>query len=269
MTEDETTAAQTPVVAGVPVEPVAEWVPRNAANWAGAVSTLGAVEAPPEALNLNVTGKRVTSPVQGFGKLWQKTYKLMLTGSDIGATDVIALWKQEFGSFWPKGSSFYGSLTGIHPGDVALLNVALAGPMRLSTGVLVLYADDESFTFMTPEGHMFAAWITFSAVDVDGVAQVQVQVLLRAGDPFYEIGMALGGHRKEDHFWQGTMMALAQRVGAQNPQVETTATCLDRRRQWSNARNIRHNAAIRSGIYTMTHPFRKRNARKEAARNSG
>jgi hypothetical protein len=35
--------------------------------------------------------------------------------------------------------------------------------------VLVLYADDESFTLMTPEGHMLAGWITFSAErDGDG-----------------------------------------------------------------------------------------------------
>jgi hypothetical protein len=27
---------------------------------------------------------------------------------------------------------------------------------------MVLFADDVSFTLMTPEGHMFAGWITFS-----------------------------------------------------------------------------------------------------------
>ena len=37
--------------------------------------------------------------------------------------------------------------------------------MKLSTGVMVLYADEESFTLMTPEGHMFAGWITFSAIE--------------------------------------------------------------------------------------------------------
>jgi hypothetical protein len=238
---------------------------RDAANWAGAVDHLGAVDAPAEALNLNVTGKRVTSPVQGFGKLWQKTYKVPLVAPDIEATEVISIWKKEFGSFWPKGSSFYGgSLTGIQPGDVALLNVALAGPMQLSTGILVLYADDESFTFMTPEGHMFAAWITFSSFEADGTTHAQVQILLRAGDPIYELGMAFGGHKKEDQFWVATLEALAARVGAQPTHVEQSQTCLDKRRQWSNARNIKHNAAIRSGLYTMTHPFRKRRARRAA-----
>ena len=258
-----------PIPPWVPQPPVPEpqpVQPRDAGNWAAAVSTLGAVEAPPEALNLNVTGKRVTSPVQGFGKLWQKTYKVTLAGSEASPTDVIALWKREFGSFWPKGSNFYGgSLTGIQPGDVALLNVALGGGVQLSTGILVLYADEESFTFMTPEGHMFAAWITFSATEVEGQTVVQVHVLLRAGDPIYELGLAFGGHRKEDKFWQQTMLTLAERVGATDATVETAATCIDKRRQWSNARNIRHNAAIRSNVYAMTHPFRKRRARRAAA----
>ena len=54
------------------------------------------------------------------------------------------------------------------PGEVALLNLAVPGGMTLSTGVRVIYADEESFSFMTPEGHMFAGMITFSAYD-DGV----------------------------------------------------------------------------------------------------
>ena len=36
------------------------------------------------------------------------------------------------------------------------------GPL-ISTGVMVIFADDESFSFMTPQGHMFAGMITFSA----------------------------------------------------------------------------------------------------------
>ena len=50
-----------------------------------------------------------------------------------------------------------------------MLDLAMPGGLKLSTGVLVLYADDESFTLMTPQGHMFAGWITFSAFDDGGV----------------------------------------------------------------------------------------------------
>ena len=55
--------------------------------------------------------------------------------------------------------------------------------VRLSTGVLVLYADEESFTLMTPQGHTFAGWITFSAWDEGGCTVCQVQSMARANDP--------------------------------------------------------------------------------------
>ena len=61
--------------------------------------------------------------------------------------------------------------------------------MKLSTGVMVLYSDEESFTLMTPQGHMFAGWITFSATERDGATVAQVQVLMRAADPICELGL--------------------------------------------------------------------------------
>ena len=93
---------------------------------------------------------------------------------------------------------------------MALLQASVGGGMKLSTGVFVLYADEESFTFMTPQGHMFAGWITFSAEEVDGATVAQCQVLMRAQDPLTEVGLVLGGHR-QDRFWQDTMRALAAR----------------------------------------------------------
>ena len=87
-------------------------------------------------------------------------------------------WKDNFPAFWPKGNRFYTPLTGIAPGEVALVSLA-AGPMKLSTGVMVLYADEESFTLMTPQGHMLAGWITFSAFEAEGGNVAQAQVLMR------------------------------------------------------------------------------------------
>ena len=62
---------------------------------------------------------------------------------------------------------------------------------------------------MTPQGHMFAGWITFSATEVDGDTVAQAQVLMRASDPIFELGLTLGGHKQEDRFWQHTLTALA------------------------------------------------------------
>ena len=140
---------------------------RDAANWAKSVSRLNVSEVPKGATGINVSGKRLASPIQGFGKMWQKTYQVRLPSSRASAVDVISTWKVRFPEFWPKSNHFYAPLTGIAPGEVALVEGTLPGRLKLSTGVMVLYADEESFTLMTPQGHMFAGWITFSATVQD------------------------------------------------------------------------------------------------------
>ncbi len=125
---------------------------------------------------------------------------MRLSGSEVTPSEAIGTWKERFADFWPGGNRFYAPLTGIAPGEVALLNLTAPGGMPLSTGVMVIYADDESFTFMTPGGHMFSGWITFSAQQVDGATEAQAQLLIRANDPLYEIGFRLGGSKAEDKF---------------------------------------------------------------------
>jgi hypothetical protein len=128
--------------------------------------------------------------------------------------------------------------------------------MPLSTGVRVIYADDESFTFMTPEGHMFAAMITFSAYDEDRITVAQVQPLMRANDPLYEMAMRLGlAHKIEDQFWHATLKSMASHFGVDG-QIQQRNTLVDPRVQWREAKNIWHNAAVRSGIYAVVAPLR-------------
>jgi hypothetical protein len=225
------------------------------ANWAGPVARLDVGAVPEGAVSFNVKGRRVTSPIQGFGKMWQKTYQVRLPVETVSAIDLISMWKLRFPEFWPEGNTFYGPLTGIEPGEVALLDVTLPGKMKLSTGVLVLYADKESFTLMTPQGHMFAGWITFSALEADGQTVAQAQVLMRASDPIFELGLTLGGHGQEDRFWQRTLTRLAEHYGHE-AEVETVVVCVDKRRQWSKWRNVWHSSAIRSTIYTFGAPGR-------------
>jgi hypothetical protein len=230
--------------------------PRNADSWAKKVDRLE-VNPRDGVRGTNVAGRRLTGPVQGFGKMWQKSYR-MKVGSAIAPEQAIATWKEHFPEFWPKGNRFAGALTGINPGDVALLDLAIGGGVKLSTGVFVLYADAESFKLMTPQGHMFAGWITFSAEResgrADGETVVQALVLMRANDPLYEVGMTFGGHRKEDKFWAATLTALGQRLGLPDPKVETKTTCVDSKRQWRHANNIWHNSMIRSVMQTITAP---------------
>jgi len=222
-------------------------------NWSKPVDRLSLTAAHQGAINLNVEGRRLVGPVQGFGRLWQKRFRLVLDAADLDPRAVIATWKAEFASFWPKGNHFYGPITGIAPGEVALLNLDVGAHQTLSTGVLVIYADEESFTFMTPEGHMFAGWITFSAFRETTATVVQVEVLFRANDPLYELmGWFVGG--KEDAFWAATLRNLGARLGLEGQSTQTQ-TCVDGRRQWRNVRNVRHNAALRTGFYTITHPW--------------
>ena len=135
------------------------------------------------------------------------------------------------------------------------LDLAVGGGVKLSTGVFVLYADTESFTLMTPQGHMFAGWITFSAERDAGGTAVQAQVLMRANDPLYELGMTFGGHRKEDVFWAETLTALGRYLGADGAPVTTRTVCVDSKRQWHNAGNVWHNTMIRSVFQTVAAPF--------------
>jgi len=225
------------------------------ATWANPVDKLAMGEVPAEAININVSGKRLSGPLQGFGQLWQKRYRIRFEDANPTPAEVVSIWKREFGSFWPKGQRFYAPLAEIAPGEVGLINGDVPGRQVLSTGVMVIYADDESFTFMTPEGHIFASWITFAAAREDDVTVASVDVLLRASDPLFEFILMAGGHEREDEHWKATLRNLAARNGATG---EPTAdrVCVDPKRQWRHAGNIRHNAAIRSGLWMMAHPQR-------------
>ena len=229
-------------------------IERDAASWARKVERL---QADPRdgVRGTNVAGRRLTGPVQGFGQMWQKTYRM--DAGPVQPEQAIATWRAHFPEFWPKGNRFAGALTGINPGDVALLDLAIGGGVKLSTGVFVLYADAESFTLMTPQGHMFAGWITFSAEREGDTTTIQAQVLMRANDPLYEIAMTLGGHHKEDKFWAATLTALGQRLGVPDPKVEARSTCVDSKRQWRHARNVWHNSGVRSVLQTVTRPSRR------------
>ena len=79
---------------------------RDAASWAKSVSQLKVSEVPVGAVNLNVEGRRLTSPIQGFGKMWQKTYQVRLPAKRVSATALIATWKEHFPDFWPEGNTF-------------------------------------------------------------------------------------------------------------------------------------------------------------------
>ena len=230
---------------------------RDGDHWAKPVDRLSA-EGVAGAKVDSVTGKRVTGPLQGFGQLWQRTLRVPLEGSSMSPQQVIAAWKEQFATFWPKTGRFYAPLAGIAPGEVALLDISPApgAPITFSTGIMVLYADDESFTFTTPEGHSLSAWITFSAFKDGDVTVAQVQALERTSDPFDELAYMFGGARMIDAFWSQTLVNVGLAMGATEPAVAVEAVCIDKRRQWRHASNVRNSITLRSVGHTLTAPVR-------------
>ena len=69
--------------------------PRDTAYWAQ-TSTLKVGKMPTGALNLNVEGRQLLGPLQGFGQLWQKTFRIRLNGAPVKSTEVIQMWKENF-----------------------------------------------------------------------------------------------------------------------------------------------------------------------------
>ncbi len=104
---------------------------------------------------------------------------------------LVDVWKKRYTEFWPKGSHLYQPPEGLETGDVAAADLAMIAGTRVATGIIVLNVDDTSFTFATLQGHTFCGTITFSGVEEDGATVARVDVIMRASDPIYEIGMPL------------------------------------------------------------------------------
>lgn len=225
---------------------------------------LPSTDTPPEAINLNVGGRELAGPERGFGQLWRKRYRVRLVGAAATPEEVIHRWRARFADYWPEGSDFYGSRPRIEAGEVAVINLEGPAGAPLATGVAVVRADDRSFTFITPQGHIFAGAITFSAYTADddrrlpGVTVAQVESIIRAGDPLFEIGARLGViYRREDEFWQQTLTRLAADFVARGQPVQIESTLLDRHVRWRAAGNVWHNSAIRTTLYLPIHGLRR------------
>ncbi len=117
---------------------------RDAAHWAAPVAKLEVSDIPSGAVSLNVEGRHVVGPLQGFGQLWQKTYRVRLTDVQVSPDEVVSFLKQKLPELMPDNSRFYPTVTGVEPGEIVLINATLPGvPGGIATGVLVLYSDDE------------------------------------------------------------------------------------------------------------------------------
>ncbi|HMN27431.1 MAG TPA: hypothetical protein PKE45_04680 [Caldilineaceae bacterium] len=247
-------------------------------HWARPVRELRVSDVPQGAINLNVDGSVVVSPLQGFGALWQKTYRVHLNGLAISPAAVMQTWKEHFPEFQPAENRFFPPLSGIEPGAVVLINgkvppaPGLPSLLPVAGGVLVLYADETSFTVMTHEGFPEAGWNTFSTYEENGHTVAQVQTLARAADPIYEFWFRfLGSSAQQDKTWTHVLTALANYVGGREVHLETHKVLLDPTLQWSQAKAIWRNAGVRTMLYLLGEPVRwaERSVRAELAKRMG
>jgi len=229
--------------------------PRDLSSWARPVMRLGTPHVPPQAINRNVRGRRVVGPVDGFGQLWQKTYQLPIGLTGVTPEDVIRALKENFPAFQPPYNRFYPSPAGIQPGEVVLIDSSTPGG-PVSTGVMVLHADDRSFTFITPQGHPESGWVTFTGMAGDNGVTAHILGLARANDPVYEAAFRTVGSGMQTRIWTHVLSSLAAHLGVP-ADVTVDIRCVDPGIRWLQAINVWQNAQIRTLLHTPVRWLRR------------
>jgi hypothetical protein len=206
-------------------------------------------------------------PAAGFGRMWHKAYRVNLADR-VTSRRAVAAWKDALPRLYPPGSQLAVPLGGLTPADAALLAAATGG-VTLSTGVTVLYADDESCTLASPAGHRQAAWLTVSAEQPAQRTILRAQLLMRAGDPLSELAATCGGHGREDRCWVTALTMLAESLGEPGAAVQVSSICLDSRRQWRHAGNMWHSAMVRGVLRAAAAPLGAARLSRPALPRSG
>ncbi|MGI6207735.1 MAG: STAS domain-containing protein [Anaerolineae bacterium] len=257
--ESQALAALSPTGAGRRVAQMS--VPGSGANvtqsgWAQSFGRLHVTVTDPRVPRINVEGQTVCGPPQGFGQMWRKVYRVRLEGVEVPPEDVISVWRERFGEFWPQNNRIYFGPEGPAPGAVGV--ILLGGPLGLSliTGILVVYSGPDAFVFVPVRGHMFCGLLAFSAYREGGTTVARADAVIRASDPLWEVAMRAGGSRTEDQHWFHTLKLLSEHFGAR-VWPEVAAELVDPRLHWSNVGNLLFNAGAWSGLYAVTKPLRE------------
>jgi len=228
----------------------------NLTSWAKPVSELSVPEMSKEARNLNVNGLRAVGPVNGFGQLCQKVFRLHIGDSAITPEQAIAALKENFPSFQPSFNRFYPSPGGIRAGEIVLIDSSTPGG-PVSTGVMVLYADERSFTFNTPQGHPECGFVSFSGHEGNAGTIVRIVGLARSSDPVYEVAFRLIGSRIQTRIWTHVLKSLAVHLGVP-AEVTFRQELVDTSLRWSQIGNVYYNAQIRTLIHEPKRWLRSR-----------
>ena len=251
-------------VKGLPTQKVTTAPALDNSFWAMPLVRLNVPPMPLEAINRNMDGRRVVGPIEGFGQLWQKKYQLVISKLGITPEDAIKILTGKFPHFQPSYNRFYPTGKGIQRGEVVAIDSSTPGG-PVSTGVMILYADDRSFTFITPQGHPESGWVTFSAFEFVQKTIVQILGLARANDPVYEAAFHIVGSKMQVRIWNHVLTSLATYLGIP-ADITVEPVCIDSRIQWSQASNVWYNAQIRT-IFYMPFLLLKRASRNRPKSN--
>jgi anti-anti-sigma factor len=214
------------------------------AGWAPKMVRLHVTEKPEGAFAKNMDGRRVIGQLQGFGPMWEKTYWIEMRKPGIKKQDIMLAMQEHFVEFQIPENAFYPTSKGLTPGEMIFIDSRTPGGI-VSTGVMVLYMDDRSFTFITPQGHPEAGWITFSVDEREDSVYVQIQGLVRSSDPFFEVAFKLAGSKFQETIWKHVLSSLAKYLDVEDDvQMKKYSPANDL--QWSKAGNIWYNSQIRS-----------------------
>jgi hypothetical protein len=214
------------------------------AGWAPLVERIKVTEKPEGAMLRNMDNRRLQPQINVFGKMWQKTFWLMIDKPELTPKDVITKLMQNFVVFQIPENFFYPTSKGLSPGALVFIDSKTPGGI-VSTGIYVLYVDDTSFTYITPQGHPEAGWITFSAREQDEKIRLQIQGLVRAADPFYELAYAIAGQAFQEKIWLNVLTQMAKHLAIEDNGQMVKYKPADNW-QCCRAGNIWYNAQIRT-----------------------
>jgi anti-anti-sigma factor len=219
-------------------------------GWAPYIERIGVTERPEGAMIKNMDNRRLQPQISGFGRMWQKTFWLMIDKPELTPKDVITKLMQNFVVFQIPENFFYPTSKGLSPGALVFIDSKTPGGI-VSTGIYVLYVDDTSFTYITPQGHPEAGWITFRAKEQEGKIRLQIQGLVRASDPFYEIAYAIAGQAFQEKIWLNVLTQMAKHLSIEDNGKMVKYKPADYW-QWGRVGNIWYNAQLRTLPYNIT-----------------
>ena len=112
-----------------PAENTPDAAPRDAEYWAQAAARINAPRriAPRGAIPGNVNKRRLVGPLQGFGRLWQKTYQTRLSGAPVTPAEVIQVLKERLPEFQPRKTASSHLWAGLRPTKSCSSTLRLVG----------------------------------------------------------------------------------------------------------------------------------------------